>query len=260
MEKLEKLFSESHKYVNDYEKEQRGCSLSLDGNAAYFKFIKFTKPQITTKVTVKGDSDCQIRILLIGGGGTATGTTNYGGGGGSGFIEYGTINVFYPTTFQVHVGETGEASSVIYSSVTSVDDTHVLAHPGQDAILTGGRGGNGWSGGGDGCCQGPGYIGARNGGDGDGDGQQGSGTGEKLSSFPMKYFTLTPGDGGQPQPVKDRKGGGGGGGVLVDGFGPLKIIGQGEGYGGGGTYCEGKGCNYNMRKGLPGLILMEIVD
>ena len=218
---------------------------------------------MTTKVTVKGDIDCQIRILLIGGGGTATfggGSTRAGGGGGSGFIEYGTINVAYPTTFQVHVGDTGEASSVIYSSVTSVDDTHVLAHPGQDAILSGGWGGNGWSGGGDGCCTG--YSGGRNGGDGGGDGQKGRGTGKKLSSFPMNYFTLTPGDGGQPQPVSEhnRKTGGGGGGVLVDGFGPLKIIGQGEGYGGGGTYCEGAGCNLKMRKGLPGLILMEIVN
>ena len=136
--------------------------------------------------------------------------------------------------------------SYTYSSVTSVDDTHVLAHPGQDAIHSGGYGGNGWSGGGDGY----------------GDGQKGSGTGEKLSSFPMSYFTLTPGDMGIPQPVsyENRKGGGGGGGVIVDGFGPLKIIGQGEGYGRGGTYCEGEGCNLKMRKGLPGLILMEIVD
>ena len=214
---------------------------------------------MTTKVTVKGDSDCQVRILLIGGGGTATGTKYGGGGGGSGFIEYRTLDIVRLSTFQVHVGDTGEASSVIYS-VTTVDATHFLANPGQDSYQKGNYyGGNGWSGGGDGCCTG--FSGGRNGGDGDGQVEQGRGTGEKLSSFPMKYFTLTPGDRGQPQPVSYQKdkGGGGGGGVIVDGFGPSKI-GQGEGYGGGGTYCEGAGCNIEMRKGLPGLILMEIVD
>ena len=83
-------------------------------------------------------------------------------------------------------------------------------------------------------------------------GAKGLGTRENLSDYYMEHFSLSPGKGGDEHKTSPFSiYGGGGGGVLVNGEGPTRPCprsGMGEGYGGGGSYCNG----------LPGVILIEV--
>ena len=108
------------------------------------------------------------------------------------------------------------------------------------------------------------FNGGSNGSDGEGsssDGTFGHGSGDDLSKYILKNWKLSPGEGGQgwvdptSDPAEPYRCGGGGGGVLINGHGPereSKAVGQG--YGGGGAN------NGSWIHGLPGVILMEIVD
>ena len=120
------------------------------------------------------------------------------------------------------------------------------------------EGGDGYSGGGGGLSS------AGNGGSNGGNGGRssgkysytgGSGTGKDISSYYMSQFSLSPGQGGQNR----GKYGGGGGGVLVGGDGPSRKQGQGEGYGGGGAAPNGGDYSESSVRGLPGVILVEVV-
>ena len=109
------------------------------------------------------------------------------------------------------------------------------------------------------------FNGGSNGSDGEGsssDGTYGHGSGNDLSKYRLDNWKLSPGEGGQgwvdptSDPAEPYWCGGGGGGVLINGRGPereSKSIGQG--YGGGGATNNGSWIH-----GLPGVILMEIVD
>ena len=137
------------------------------------------------------------------------------------------------------------------------------------------NGGNGYSGGGGGST--PAIIGSymtggnggSNGRDGGGSREtQGRGTGEDITSYELTHFNISPGRGGQRYKSKGnlnlkyhlRKpyySGGGGGGVLVGGSGPARNQNiwaqhQGEGYGG--------GTGFGISRGLPGVILIEVVQ
>ena len=82
----------------------------------------------------------------------------------------------------------------------------------------------------------------------------------------MKYFKLSPGQGGDQQVVVNGILGGlilggGGGGVLVNGQGPQRRSNhQGQGYGGGGSdYLYPKERHIPIPDGLPGVVLVEVV-
>ena len=79
----------------------------------------------------------------------------------------------------------------------------------------------------------------------------GKGSGFHLNSEPMEFTqNVAAGAGGEGDL---NYGGGGGGGVLIDGQGPVGLVGVGEGYGGGGS-------GYNESSlGLPGVVLMRII-
>ena len=112
--------------------------------------------------------------------------------------------------------------------------------------------------GGDGYCGGGGQgydndnggDGGTDGGDGDNGsiGRGGEGTGQDISTYTFRTWTLTPGAGGG----RSEDNAGGGGGVLVDGAGPDANNYQGRGFGGGGS-------GYND-DGLQGVILIEITS
>ena len=150
-----------------------------------------------SNITILADDHCELRVFMVGGGGSAV--NNYIGGG-SGYIKYSTIGLTESNIIQtIKVGDYGHRSSV------TIDGVILLAEPGRPGLD------GGWSGGGGSNCN------CNGGSDGsDGSGAGGKGTGEKLSSFPMDSFILTPGVGGQPNGSV----GGGGGGVLVNGAGP----------------------------------------
>ena len=82
------------------------------------------------------------------------------------------------------------------------------------------------------------------------------GTGEDVTTFTFKTWSLLPGDGAQSYPRSQGSSihfGGGGGGVLVDGHdGPEYSDRRGQGYGGGGS----GGSNETF--GNPGLVLVEV--
>ena len=217
----------------------KDCGFVIDGTAQ--TQLKLTNPGIITTILITGGEKCQVRLFLVGGGGRGSGR----GGGGSGFILYRTIYLMPQTTLLAYVGDKGEVSKVITDGSATV-----RAEPGKESFVSSGgwhNGGDGWSGGGDGCCNR--YKGGSNGEDGLGDGHEGKGTGQKLTSFPMSNFFLSPGNGGIIEKTTSDEGGGGGG-VLVDGLGPDRVLGQGEGYGGGGSSGDG----------LQGIILMEIIE
>ena len=174
---------------------------------------------------------------MVGGGGSAV---NSGIGGGSGYIKYSTIALTESNIIQtIKVGDYGHRSSV------TIDGEVLEAEPGRPGLD------GGWSGGGGPNCN------CNGGSDGsDGSGAGGKGTGEKLSSFPMDSFILTPGVGGQFCSNLD---GGGGGGVLVNGAGPEEWdLTQGQGFGGGGCDYDSQG-NDAKNYGLRGVILLEMV-
>ena len=91
--------------------------------------------------------------------------------------------------------------------------------------------------------------------DGGQNGRPGSGTGEDISRYYMSKFTVSPGKGGQ----SNGDSGGGGGGVLGGGKGPSRNQYQGEGYGGGGASEYYNQYASIIYKGLPGVILVEVV-
>ena len=77
----------------------------------------------------------------------------------------------------------------------------------------------------------------------------------------MQHFTLSPGQGGDEIKhfVENAIVGGGGGGVLVNGQGPQQTNSyQGQGYGGGGS--ETKSGLSPGPGGLPGVVLVEVVQ
>ena len=223
----------------DGEVEGEGCQLVLSDSepAQWLLLTNISSPQT---VLVRGgpDSDCQLALLAVGGGGAGF---EYGGGG-SGYLALSSQAVT-PGETQLTVSVGIERTP---STVSAGGQIILEARPGHDGFYNNTNcGGDGYSGGGDGCCHPFGYPGGSDGSDGEGDGQQGRGTGEDISNYKFAYFFLSPGAGGY------RKYGGGGGGVLVNGEGPPVEKGQGEGYGGGG---EG----YRPSHGLQGVVLMEI--
>ena len=198
----------------------------------------FTDPSKSVgNITMLADDHCQLRVFMVGGGGHAV---NSNIGGGSGYIKYSSIILTESNIIQtLQVGDYGQPSTV-----TIQDGVFLEASPGQNGIS------GGWSGGGGPNCN---CDGGSDGGDGSGAG--GKGTGEKLSSFPMESFILTPGLGGQAY----GNSGGGGGGVLVNGAGPEEWDPtQGQGYGGGGCDYDSQG-NDESNQGLRGVILLEMV-
>merc|ERR1712110_10559 len=199
---------------------------------------------VPVTATLLADDHCRARFFMVGGGGAHG--SGHCGGSGSGFLKYSSIPLTETTTVQIQVGDQAEASNVTINGLT------LEAEPGENWNF--GNGGNGFSGGGGYGCS---CNGGSNGGDGAGDGDTnlgGKGTGEKLSSFPMDSFILTPGVGGQYHGSC----GGGGGGVLVNGAGPDEWdTTQGQGYGGGGCYYNSQGTIVDV--GLRGVILLEMV-
>ena len=128
----------------------------------------------------------------------------------------------------------------------------VEAGPGHDGYYNNTNcGGDGYSGGGGGCCHPFGYPGGSDGSDG-GDFSSntgGKGSGLDLGALNMTRFVLTPGKGGTHYSGSF---GGGGGGILVNGEEPSGGRGyQAEGFGGGGS----RGYYGN---GRPGCVLIEV--
>ena len=219
------------------EVEVKGCQLVLAGSepAQWLVVRNSSSPQT---VLVRGGEDCHLSLLAVGGGGAGF---EYGGGG-SGYLAASTLAISEgETKLRVTVGSQRRPSTVSAGGQIILE-----AGPGHDGYYNNTNcGGDGYSGGGDGCCHPFGYPGGSNGSDGQGDGQQGRGTGQDITSYQFDHFVLSPGSGGY------LKYGGGGGGVLVNGEGPPVEKGQGEGYGGGG---EG----YRPSQGLQGVVIMEI--
>ena len=92
-------------------------------------------------------------------------------------------------------------------------------------------------------------------------GAVGQGSGDDLADYQMQHFTLSPGQGGDEIKhfVENAIVGGGGGGVLVNGQGPQQTNSyQGQGYGGGGSETK-SGLNPGPG-GLPGVVLVEVVQ
>ena len=184
---------------------------------------------------------CEATVVAIGGGGQGG---SYGGGG-SGYVKSDVIGVS-STEYQASVGQYGQDSVLRIKNgqnvMTAQAGGNCAGNNGGDGYSGGGGygygangyGGNGGSDGSNGCCN------SDNGGS---DG--GSGSGLDISTISLKYFMLSPGNGGE----HNGHIGGGGGGVLVDNVGPYSDNNQGEGYGGGGGYYNGNG--------LQGMILIE---
>ena len=218
-------------------------------NGALQKSEMFTDTENTINVTLLADDHCEARMFLVGGGGKkGVGTVS---GAGSGYLKYKSISLTETKSILLNIGDHEEASYV------NIDGVTIEALPGESDTSDGSirYGGKGYSGGGGWNCS---CNGGSDGSDGAGDEENnhfgGHGTGEKLSSFPLNSFILTPGVGGQHYSGH----GGGGGGVLVDGAGPSEWDNtQGEGYGGGG--CRDNSLGDYVSIGLRGVILMEMV-
>lgn len=219
-------------------------------NGTLQKSFMFTDTEEIINGHLLADDHCQVRLFLVGGGGKYSGHTY--GGGGSGYLKYSSITLNEVKSIQIEVGDQGETSTVTMDGVT------LEAGPGESDRTDGTirYGGNGYSGGGSVSCE---CNGGSDGGDGGGDGDThigGKGTGEKLSSFPMDTFILSPGVGGQ---YYGSSFGGGGGGVLVNGAGPQEWnVHQGQGFGGGGCHYSSDSKEY-VEIGLRGVILLEMV-
>ena len=230
----------------DCQEEEPACQLEYEGKLS--SSLLMTRSGVVNIVSSTGTQDCLLTALAVGGGGKGGEEQflDYGGGGGSGYIEYfsGSLN---KDTLDVTVGRSGE-----YSSVESRRGRKVLR---AEAGVSGeGWGaGDGYSGGGGGCCNRPLHPGGTNGGDGDGErSDRGRGNGLDVSTLSFQHFSLTPGAGGANYT------GGGGGGVLINNLGPEDwVVGQGEGWGGGG---EGNTEGYKGQghPGGPGVVIMEI--
>ena len=219
------------------------CSFSVGSDAAMQTSFMFTE---STDVTMAALGNCEVTAVAVGGGGSG----NYAGGG-SGYVASATAPV---AAFELYVsvGAAGEESALKTVGWGGVgEETVVKAAPGGDG--TNYDGGAGYSGGGAGFGD---YIygdGGQDGGDGedgDGNGHGGAGSGLDITSITLASYTLSPGVGGEKHYYNTNHFGGGGGGVLVDGAGPQETQFDGEGFGGGRGWSEGKPG--------PGLVLMEV--
>lgn len=217
------------------------CAMRIDG--VLHQSFMFTNTSSETNVELRGDDNCQMRILAVGGGGD--GTSSHYSGGGSGFLQIHEQDIpLGVSNMAVSAGPPGESSRVTVNGEVLVE-----AGTGEDA--DGDHGGRGYSGGGYYSNSSNPVHGGSAGSDGEAedgwDGRGGEGTGEDVTKYSFNHFVLTPGAGGY------RRYGGGGGGVLVNGGGPVRDHeGQGEGYGGGG---EGRA---SPSYGLPGLVIIEL--
>ena len=151
------------------------------------------------------------------------------------------MQVSGPSKVKLTVGGAKEGGGRKSSTVT-VNGEIIRAAAGHDGYIDdygGYNGGDGFSGGGS-----YGSNGGSNGGDGgsSSSGSGGEGTGEDVTSYSLKNYKLSPGEGGKR---------GGGGGVLVNGDGPGQgKYGQtGQGYGGG-----------SYDNGNPGVIILQIAN
>ena len=226
-------------------KDEDRCLILYNGSLT--QNLMITETTTTISATLLADDHCAARFFLVGGGGSGS----YGGAG-SGYLTYSVIPLTETTTVQINVGDQGAASTV------SINGVNLEAAAGESDTYDGtiNHGGDGFSGGGGWGS----YNGGSDGGDGAGDGDThlgGQGTGEKLSSFAMDSFLLTPGVGGRYY-TGIYMAGGGGGGVLVNGAGPAEWDNtQGQGYGGGGCAFDSQGNTVYI--GLRGVILLEMV-
>ena len=237
--------------------EDQSCQIIFDNQDV--KSLQLTEPG-HHNVTISG-SNCQLRVLAVGGGGWSNDGGNMGGGGGSGYIVYQSLNV---------------SNDELVLTVADHRQPSTVSLDGHDIIVAGAGGdyggamigGDGYSGGGALSLQ-QGMNGGSDGGDGEGEEMcidcglttEGHGSGVNVSSYHLNNFVLSPGVGG----VWSEHPGhyfhaGGGGGVLVDGEGPQRDNdNQGEGYGGGGSSRTDSN-NALRHEGLPGVILLEIVE
>ena len=219
------------------------CSFSVGSDAAMQTSFMFTE---STGIAVAALGDCEVTVLAVGGGGSG----NYAGGG-SGFVASATAPVASSQLY-ASVGGSGQESSLKSVGWGGVGEwTVVEAAPGGDG--TNYDGGAGYSGGGAGFgdyIYGNGGLDGGDGEDGDGKGHGGVGSGLDISSISLASFVLSPGVGGEKHYYNTNHFGGGGGGVLVDGEGPQETQYDGEGYGGGRGWSEGKPG--------PGVVLMEV--
>ena len=203
--------------------------------------LRLSGNNLTRTVQVVGGDQCQLRVLAVGGGGPG----HPHGGGGSGYLSYYSQPLSSTVLeLTITVGGHNQPSTVLAGG-------QLIAHSEPGGYGTNRGGGWGYSGGGDGYNT-P-SRGGSGGSDGEGEGYEGEGTGEDVSLYQFESFVLSPGAGGY------RQYGGGGGGLLVSGEGPGRDHqGQGEGYGGGG---EGQQESSQLvNTGLPGLILIEVVQ
>ena len=205
------------------------AAVLTDGVTNQFVFAKST----SNATLVSREKDCYLdaKALAIGGGGDAD--SYFGGAGGSGYVEFGLLRVKANETLNIKVGSEGETSSVERDG-----QVLLLATAGHDSsTLTGGDGGDGYSGGGSSSGDGGWW-----GGDGEGHGlhKGGHGSGLNIGSVNMTKFSLRAGKGGNTV----HGWGGGGGGVIVNGEKPSRNELQGEGFGGGEGYTYGafSGC------------------
>ena len=216
--------------------------LLLDSEAKMVRNLMITEPSLNTTVSLFSFKSCTLTALAVGGGGdfgSASGVC-CGAGGGSGYIKTNSVIISASTSqLLVTVGGSGMPSFVHIS-----EELFLEANAGKDAI--GMHGGDGYSGGGGGSCDKyGGGNGGSNGEDGYGQqGKQGKGSKFKLDDINLKYFNLSPGNGGTHDYTS--RCGGGGGGLLVDGSGPQTSDGNAGGYGAGGSHAK------------PGCVILEI--
>jgi len=210
------------------------CQAAVITNGTATQAIFAEKSMTVNMVASEQDCYVDLNVLAVGGGGDTTGW----GGAGSGYIDTTTLRLTASnSTVDLKVGAPGEPSKV------EVNKNVVLkAKPGKSTTSVDGA--DGYSGGG-------GYLGEGGFGGGDGEGagySPGKGSGLDLGLINMKYFFLSPGDGGLGNSY-----GGGGGGVVVDDKKPEDDGDRwmGQGYGGGGSH-------FNYSHGHAGLVLIEI--
>ena len=194
----------------------KDCMFEVDGVRT--ESLMLTEPRVSVTVRIPPTlAQCDLRMLVVGGGGSGTG--GYGGGGGSGHVQYSHVELPPDSdiSFSARVGGVGQSSFM-----TLLGDI-IIADAGEDAV-TGGKAGDGYSGGGAFGSHTAGHNGGADGGDGHTDGlyPSGRGSGQDVSSYVFDNFVLSPGMGGAYwyDILFDNYAGGGGGGVLVNGKGP----------------------------------------
>ena len=271
------------------------CILStMEGN--FQKSLMLLPSSIGNRIKVDGfSSECKLTLLLIGGGGTGTrggggsGFLNYQSlvvtpgtwivatGGNPG--DASTVTIFNETFVTSFKAESGGRGGNGGGNGYSGGGGYGRASSSKD-LNQGHRKDEDWINGTDADACRKAYetcidqqhadiaddtraAGAGDGGTDGGDGGDaswyyagGSGTGEDVTTFTFKTWSLLPGAGAQSYPRSRGSSihfGGGGGGVLVDGHdGPEYSDRRGQGYGGGGS----GGSNETF--GNPGLVLVEV--